>query len=124
MGLDFYDLFYFDTPSYFFNRATKDMYPYKAIEKDGKLFIVTNTLGVSPDDISVEVKLADNRQYQIVSVSGSTKHEILEKEYNVNMNFKVFKDIKEVNWEAKDGLLTLEILFNEPVKPAIKVIRK
>lgn len=94
-----------------------------SVEKDGRLLVLLNILGVDKDNLNVEVKSASDNK-QLISISGNTKNEIFDKDFSVNMNFTVGKPMEELLWDVKNGFLTLDIKFQEPVKPAVKVIRK
>ena len=71
------NFFGFDLDRYFFNRCgIKDMHPYRTIEKDGKLVMVLNTLGIDSKDIHVEVEAGDTSAPQYLKVSGKTENPI------------------------------------------------
>lgn len=107
---------------YFFNRPVKDMTPYKMVEKEGKLVIILNTLGISPKDIDVEVE--DGTNIQFLKISGKTKNQMSDKEYSINMTFSVKKPMESVNWQSEDGLTYLEVKFLEPIKSKVLVNNK
>lgn len=110
---------------YFFNRPVKDMSPYKIVEKDDKATIVLNTLGISPEDIEIEVVGEDGKPYsQYLKVSGKTKDELSDKEYNINMKFSIRKAVKAIDWESRNGLTYLHVKFLEPEKPKVLITRK
>ena len=97
------------------------MHPYKAIEKDGNLIVVLNTLGINPKDISIESEAGDVYYPHYLKVSGKTLNELTGEEYNVSMRLKFSKEIASVDTESKDGLTYLRIKFDEPVKPKISI---
>ena len=122
MYFDLMDLF-FDNSVYWFHRPLKDMSPYTYQIIEGKGQLILNTLGVSPDDISVEVKASPNGDnYQALTISGKTKK--LEKEYSVNMTFQIKNKIKAIDWESSDGVTVLSISFEEPLQPNVAISRK
>jgi len=123
MYFPFSDFFYFDDSTYRFNRPMLERQGWYSVEKDGRLLVLLNILGVDKDDLNVEVKSANDNK-QLISISGNTKNEIFDKDFSINMNFTVGKPMEELSWDVKNGFLTLDIKFQEPVKPTVKVIRK
>jgi hypothetical protein len=118
----FADFFDFDFDRYFFNRCgIKDMHPFKAVERDGKLVVILNTLGISPDDIHIEAETGDSYFPQYLKIDGKTMNPITEEEHSINMRLGVRKEISSVDWENKDGLTYLGVVFSEPVKPKITI---
>ena len=124
MFYNFDNLFSFNSPAYSFDRATKDMTPFTQIERDGKLYLVVNMLGVSKDDIKIEVKPTERKDVSFLVISGKTRKEILDRDYRVNMAFYVYRPMKQLDWDVKDGLMELEIQFDEPVAPTVKIIKR
>ena len=121
---DFDDLFTFNSPFYSFDRATKDMIPYAQTERDGKLFLVVNVLGVSKNDIKIEVKATDKKDVSFLVISGKTRKEVLDRDYRVNMGFYIYRPMKSLEWDVENGLLQMEIQFEEPVSPSVKIIKR
>ncbi len=117
------DLLMFDRPSYFFHRPMLEKEGWFSLEKDGKLLLLLNTLGVAKDDISLDVKSVENNK-QMISINGTTKNEQFDKDFSVNMNFIVSKPMQNLDWDVTNGFLTMEITFEEPVRPAVKITRK
>lgn len=110
---------------YFFNRPVKDMTPYKIVRNEDKTILILNTLGISPDDIEVEVTPGDSLYTsQYLHVSGKTKDELSDKEYNINMKFTMKKPVKKIEWESRNGLTYLSLIFVEPEKPSVSIVRK
>jgi HSP20 family molecular chaperone IbpA len=121
----FNDFFDFDFPHYFFNRCgILDQKPFKAVEKDGKLVVILNTLGISPVDIHIEGEEGDEYFHQYLKISGKTMNKITEEEHNINMRLGVHKEIDNISWDAVDGLTYLQITLKEPVKPKISISNK
>jgi len=117
-----FDLIQFD-PTYFrYHRPFREVDGYRVIEKDGKMFILVNALGVDEKDISVET-ISEYGGREAIVVSGSTKNEIFENESSINIKFLMRKHMEEVHWNLSNGFLTLEVSFKEPVKPSVKVIK-
>ena len=118
----FTNFFNFLDDDYFFNRCgIYDMHPYKAIEKDGNLIVVLNTLGINPKDINVEAEEGDAYYPQYLKVSGKTLNELTGEEYNINMRLGIRKEIQGVDVESRDGLTYLKAKFSEPVRPKISI---
>jgi len=121
---DLFDFFFFEPSLYRFNRATKDMNPAQIIEKDGKVFVLLNVLGVNKNDIFVEVKSAKSPYRHLLVVTGKTHNNLIDKDFSINISFVSHEPIKQIEWDTLDGLMTLTIEFNEPVRPEVKIIRK
>lgn len=110
---------------YFFNRPVKDMTPYKIVQNEGKTILILNTLGISPDDIEVEVTPGDSfYASQYLHISGKTKDELSDKEYNISMKFTIKKPVKKIEWESRNGLTYLSLIFVEPEEPSVSIVRK
>jgi hypothetical protein len=58
-----------------------------------------------------------------VEITGKTHNELLDKDYNFRMSY-ILKDLAGIEWDAKDGILVMEITFKEPVKSNVLVVRK
>jgi len=114
---------FFTSDSYWFRRPFHESRGYQTIEKDGKLLVVMNALGVNKEDVNIDVDATDNPNIQLLKVSASTKNESLDKLFQFSTSFYV-KSLREVEWFLENGLLTVELTFNEPVKPSVKVISK
>ena len=115
---------YFINDSYSFHRPMLERVGYFETEKDGKLFILVNALGVSKDNIEVDVQPTELQNKQLIKISGETHDETFDKDFSVRIGFYVFKPMKSVDWTVTNGFLTLEIEFIEPVKPNVKITRK
>ncbi len=126
MGMRFHDPFgflVFNDNSYWFNRETKDQNPWKCVEKDGKLIVVVNALGVAKENISIEVQGTEENNKQLLVVKGSTHNDVLDKDYSISMFWET-KPLNQVEWDVKDGLLQMEIEFEQPVQPKVLITRK
>lgn len=121
----FFDYFIFDRPRYTFTRNIFDMYPWRFVNKDGKLYIVLNFLGIDEKDINISVENSDDNQYPYwLIVEGKTKNDLLDSEYSVKIPFKVKKEPENIDWTLNNGLLTLEISFKELPKLEVKINKK
>jgi hypothetical protein len=119
----FSDLLLFDDAHYRFRRPMLEREGWYSLEKDGKLLLLLNTLGVDKADIKLDVKSADDNK-QMICVNGTTKNEDFDKDFSINMNFLVGKPMQNLEWDVKNGFLTMEITFQEPVKPSVNIVRK
>jgi len=109
---------------YFFNRPVKDMVPYKVVQNKDKTVLILNTLGISPEDIEIEVEAGNDYASNILHISGNTKDELSDREYNINMRFIIKKPIKKIEWESRNGLTYLTLIFVEPETPSVSIVRK
>jgi HSP20 family molecular chaperone IbpA len=119
----FFD-FEFDRPFYRFSREfLKDMNPYEIIRKDNSSIIVHNIVGIPKEDIHIDLKKENKVDYLVIS--GETKNEVTNRTYSISSRFRVDSDeIKDIDWEVKDGLLYVEVHFKESQKPDIKISYK
>jgi HSP20 family molecular chaperone IbpA len=115
--------FDFNDKFYSFKRPMLERQGWWSTEKDGKLVLLLNVLGVSKEDISLEVASAPNNK-QYLNVSGSTKNEFFDKDFSVKMQFLIQEPMKDVTWDVENGFLTAEITFQEPVKPSVNITCK
>jgi HSP20 family molecular chaperone IbpA len=121
---DPFQFLFFDKNLYSFSRPIYDMHPYKFIDKDDKSYLIISALGIAKKDINIEVKSSDYPNSYLLVISGNTKNEILDKEYKLNITFEVKKSIKSIVWDTLNGVLQLEIQFEEPLKPSVQIISK
>lgn len=119
----FSDFLWLDPTSYRFHRPMLEREGWYSLEKDGKLLVLLNVLGVDKKDIDLEIKSANDNK-QMICVSGTTKNTKFDKDFSINMNFTVGKDMEKLEWDVENGFLTMEITFREPVKPSVNLIRK
>jgi len=123
MTLDsLFDLILFDPSTFRYHRPFPEIDGYRVIEKDGKMYILVNALGVEEKDISVET-ISEYGGKESIVVNGSSCNEIFNKESSLNIKFLMQKHMEEVHWSLSNGFLTLEVSFKEPVKPSVKVIK-
>lgn len=115
---------YLESYGYSFSRPMYESKGWKAIEKEGKTYILMNTLGVSEDDIEVSVDATEHPNKQLLSVSGKTHNELFDKDFSIGMKWLVSNPIKEIVKSFQDGLMTLEIEFQSPIKPSVTIRSK
>ena len=116
------DLLFFNDTDYFFHRPMLERQGYYWIEKEGKAFLLLNVLGVDDKDIDVQNNPASNGK-QCLTITGNTHNEVFNKDFSVKMSFIINEPMKEVKWKTSNGFMTLEITFEEPVKPAVKILK-
>jgi len=117
---DFFNFPVFDRDFLRFNRPTKDMNPSKVIRNGDKTTIVHNVVGLSKDDIKINVERDGQLDYLVIS--GEKKNEVIDQIYSVNSRFSINADeIKGIEWEVKDGLLYIYIEYKEPEQPKLNI---
>jgi HSP20 family molecular chaperone IbpA len=120
--IDLFDWFNFYSPAYYFSRTLKDMLPTDIKEKDGKVEIVANALGIAEKDIDISVENSKWSGWKYVLwVRGTTHNEYLDKDFSINLPFVSNNSIKTVDWKLNNGIIHLELGFDEPVKPTVKI---
>jgi HSP20 family molecular chaperone IbpA len=119
----FFETLSFDPRSYRFHRPMLEREGYYVIEKDGKILVLLNVLGVAKEDISVDVKTTSENK-ELIVVNGTTKNEDFDKEFSINMSFLVGKPMETLEWDMSNGFMTMALTFKEPVKPSVKIISK
>jgi HSP20 family molecular chaperone IbpA len=108
--------------NYSFSRPFYESDGFEAVEKDGKLYIVINALGISKENIQVSVETdPENANKQNLLVKGNTHNEVLDKEFSLTWKRYTLRPISQIDWELKNGLLTMEIAFKSPVKPDVLI---
>lgn len=109
-----------DRDYYSFQRATKDMFPYEIVRQDDKSTIVFNALGLSKDNITVNLDKSRGTDYLVIS--GEQKNEVTNKTYSVNGRFSIdANEVKNIDWKIQDGLLYVNIYFKQAEKPQIDI---
>lgn len=124
MIFPYFDWFIFDKPLYRFTRETKDCYPYRFVEKDGKYILVINALGIKKEDINIDVSASSDQTGQMLIIKGNTHNDILDTDYNIYMCFNTQRELESIDWDVQDGLLKLDLAFKEPEKPKVNITRK
>lgn len=123
MYLDLFNSFF--PVTYSFSRPFYESLGHYAIQKDGVVYIAINMLGIAKDNIEVSVENDPTRKYQhILTVKGKTYNELLDKEFAVTWRKGSLESIASVDYYIENGLLILEVKFEEPVKPSVKITAK
>lgn len=122
---DLFDMFSFYSPAYYFSRTLKDMLPTYVTEKEGKVLVVANALGIAEKDINITVENSKWSGWKYALwIRGTTHNATLDKDFSINIPFGVNNHIKAIDWSLNDGIITLELSFDEPTQPAVKISKK
>lgn len=123
INLDLNDFFAdFDKEFYKFTRPTKDMKPYRIVNKDEKTFIVVNAVGIKKEDIKITSERLNRTDYLVIN--GESKNEILNTSYSINLRFIINPEaIENIEWFVEDGLLYIECKTRQ-VKSEINIKAK
>lgn len=116
----FYDLF-FDKEFAKVNRMIRDSHPYQIVNGEGYDTIIVNALGVAEEDIKLTIKpnRYDERTTYLY-IEGETDNEITGTKYSIENRFTINKlKIKEIKYSAKDGLLYIDVIYND--EPSIEI---
>ena len=95
----------------------------ESIEKNKKSLLLIDVMGIDKNDINIKVEPTIGHN-QTIKINGNTKNEMFDKNFEISVSITVGKPMEELSWDVKNGFLTLDIKFQEPVKPIVKVIRK
>ena len=98
-----------------------DSHPYQIIKGDNKDTIIINALGIKEDDIKIELKPSkyDDRTTYLV-IEGETENDITNTKYSITNRFSINKlKVKEIEYGTKDGLLYIDVIYNE--EPEIEI---
>lgn len=106
---------------YAFHRPMLERIGYYEMEKNGKLYLLVNALGISQDDVNVDVQPSEVHNRQVIKISGETYNQLFDKKFSIRLTFNVYKPMKKINKLVENGFLTLEIEFDEPVKPSVEI---
>jgi HSP20 family molecular chaperone IbpA len=104
-----------------FNSNVKDMLPNYWQKKDDKTYLCTvKTLGVNPEDITVE-----ETDYGIKVSGASTINDFT---YDVSMELpiveSIMNEIEDISFTSQNGLTFITLKLNRPDKKKINIIRK
>ena len=89
-----------------FNRPVKDQKPFTVYQSDKGYIVVCNTLGISRNDLKINVSKELGNPYPVLSITGETKIEKIDFSNNVNLRIRLMMDdeIESVSYETRDGL--------------------
>lgn len=114
---------YFWPFGYTFSRPFYERVGYTETQKDGKSILLINFLGIDEKDVKVSVENG-NRGGHVLKIFGETKNEVLGETFRTDLSFSLVKTAKNVEYSLKNGLLQVEVEFDEPAKPQVKISRK
>ena len=112
-----------ENTSYSFSRPWYERKGWYAIEKEGKTFILVNVLGVAEKDVIVNVDSSIQSGKHLLSVNGKTHNDLIDKDFAIQIKW-VTEPLKEVVKSFENGIMTLELEYEKPVKPMVKIINK
>lgn len=106
-----------------YNRPFKEIDSLKLYGVDDGYLVVANTLGVSKDDLEVEITKEQGNPYPVLKISGSTKIEKVGIENNVKYraSLKLPEEIKNISYNVKDGFTYVFIEVNKEKPEEFKV---
>lgn len=117
------DLFmYWDKDFFSFDREVWGKCPYKFVynEEDNTEIIVYDAVGVSKDNIKVNIKPEYEDYY--LTLSGEEKNKYTGKTFSFSGRFKVYPDkIENIDVELENGLLYIKLKIKESEKPNINI---
>lgn len=112
-----------DFSGYTFHRPFYERQGYSVKETDEGLVILFNALGVSKEDIQLDVKsTAGNKQ--MISIRGKTHDDDFSDDFEAKIDFILAKQINSIEWDVQNGFMKIWIKFEEPIKPNVKIVRK
>lgn len=104
---------------YPFSKSILDIIPYKVMSTEEKSVYDIITLGMSSDDVSIEVKNAESPAVHSITVSN--KNTALLKR---SLTFLVYRTVKEIEYESKNGITSLVVTYKDPEISNIKITKK
>ena len=118
---DFFNFFGFGKPfDLFYNTAgTKDMSPTNWVKTETGYFCVCRTVGVNPEDVSVEVE----NNYIKVSGESTYNNQTYNVSYKIPVATQTMSDIQEIGYESKNGLTFIYVTTRKPEIKQIEVKR-
>jgi hypothetical protein len=107
---------------YSFRRPFYERTGYSVVEKDGGLVVILNALGVTKDDIKVDVKPATGGD-SIISITGKSHDEDFDCDFEIDTRYLVSRPLASLEWDTIDGFVKIWLKFEEPVSK-VKIVRK
>jgi len=107
-----------------FNTPVKDMQPFKAFAVEDKGYVVVcKTLGISKENITVNLTKEKGTNFRLLKISGETNLEKIDfrNKVDLGIRLKFEEEIDSIQYEVKDGLTIIFIKTKQPeVKDEIK----
>lgn len=105
---------------YKFRRMAYESQDCFAVEKDGKVYIYINALGIDKKDLDIK-KSTDDYNKPVVTINCKTTDEITGGTRTLDWERSFNKEIESFDVEFKNGYLVLEVGFKTPVEPSFKI---
>lgn len=103
-----------------FRRPFLENVGYTHIEKDGDIYLVLNVLGIDEKDLKVSFEPTDRINTLNLVIDGKTYNETLDYDFSFKRSFTIEKPVKKYGVKVENGLLTIKLEFEQPVKPQIE----
>ena len=112
-----------DVSSYLFNRPLGDSKPYKIVRDEKKSTIYFNAVGVSENDVKVEIIREHGNDFLLIS--GDSRNEKLNQSFTVSGRFQIDAErVNDIDYSIADGILCVDVNFKEPEPSKIKITKK
>ncbi len=116
----FYDDVFASKQKSTFRRPFYENVGYTHIEKDGDVYLVFNVLGIDEKDLKVSFEPTNNINTLNLVIDGKTHNETLDYDFSFKQILTVRKPVKRYGSKVENGLLTIKLEFEQPVKPQIE----
>lgn len=103
-----------------FRRPFLENIGFTHVEKDGDVYLVLNVLGIDEKDLKVSFEPTDRINTLNLVIDGKTYNETLDYEFSFKKSFAIEKPVKKYGVKVVNGLLTIKLEFEQPVKPQIE----
>ena len=117
MFSNFFDDFFEKTFSAF-NRPVKDMNPYKVYKTEKGFILAVNTLGVSRDDLSVQLNRPKGlpSTYSELHIKGESNIDMINFKNNVDLRIRLKLDrkVEDISYQCRDGLTLIFLKLETP----------
>ena len=101
----------FSHNDFIFNSSVKAMSPTAFYKKDNDYIIEAKTLGINPDDIKISV------DGNVLLISGETKNEYSEKNFNVKIKVvvgeEILNNIQSIEYKSNNGITYVILKMKE-----------
>ncbi len=118
--------YYFDKTYYDKNQKRVNNFSnrrYQTIDKEDKRILVYDIVGIKDSDIKIEFTREDDVDY--LQISGKSKNEILDCEFEINARFEVdVEKIEKIGHTIENGLLYITSYLKQAEKPKIKIFKE
>lgn len=115
--MNFFDDFerFFSKMDNIFNRPVRDQKPFTVYQNDKGYVVVCNTLGISRNDLKINVSKELGNPYPVLAITGESKIEKIEFSNNINLRIRLMMEdeIESVSYETKDGLTLIYLKMKQ-----------